>query len=375
MHTKTVHSTDASAKGIVGATRTQVITKLHNATVHASQLVTVLEDREITGATEVDLLEARAYLASLSGAYYLEKQRWEECLAQFSVARIVYDTLAASTKEEVHKDLLSNTIDPSIRYAAYQLRLPRTKAIPSLAAEKFPAAAEQARSEIESLNPKAFAQEASGISQDTESAATELPSHITWRSRKVRLEDAAIAQALAEEAAALPSLAEALADTTKTSRDKAAAYESVISACQDAVESTKTAIDEMAKEGVDPSDSRMQALQITRTAVNFKLIGWRIGRNRVLAGDADGSVFVKEKGKRTTKEDNKGRRLARLRERATLYDGILQSIESAKELPGVAADVELMEELNAQYSYFDALRYVVTLQILDFDTLLTGLGV
>jgi signal recognition particle subunit SRP68 len=48
--------------------------------------------------------------------------------------------------------------------------------------------------------------------------------------------------------------------------------------------------------------------------------------------------------------------LAHLREKAVLYDSILQSLDSIKELPGIAADEAFQEELQAKYNYFAALK-------------------
>jgi signal recognition particle subunit SRP68 len=47
--------------------------------------------------------------------------------------------------------------------------------------------------------------------------------------------------------------------------------------------------------------------------------------------------------------------LARLRERIVLYDSILQSIDSIKELPG-AAELSFREELDGKRAYFQALK-------------------
>ena len=95
-------------------------------------------------------------------------------------------------------------------------------------------------------------------------------------------------------------------------------------------------------------------------------MGWRVGRNRVLCGDADGLNFtppaaVRRKGKEedgaeTSKQESLGRRISRLREHVVLYDSILQSLESVKELPGVAADAAFVRELEAKLSYFKSLR-------------------
>ncbi|PLB41930.1 signal recognition particle subunit SRP68 [Aspergillus candidus] len=365
MHMKNTHSADPSAKGIVGSARRHIISRLNKATGYAKELVQVLQDQPTSGATDFDLLEARAYLASLAGALALEQRKWEQCLQSYSIARVVYAALGQQAKKDAFRDLLAGTVDPSLRYAAYQLKLPRSKPIPSLAISYFPSDA-QTRAEVEKVDASCLTEDAAGTRRTAEGEVQQLPQTITWRSRTVGLEDATISQALASAAAAESRLASWLADTSgsaASSKDKAAAYDNVMIASQDAVDATKTAIDDLASEGVDPSDKRMQSLQITRTAVNYGLVGWRIGRNRVLCGDQDGVSFEMDQAKApkskkpsAKSEESKGRTFARLREKVVLYDSTLQSIDVILELPGVAADSAFVQELGAKRSYFRALR-------------------
>lgn len=360
---KSVHSADPSSKGVVGAARRHIITRLNKATVYAKQLVEALED-QVSGASNIDLLEARAYHASISGAMWMEKQRWEECVRQYSFARVIYSALSVNAKKEAFRDLLSGTIDPSIRYSAYQLKLPRTIALQSVAVRYFPSDS-SVRAEVESVDPHCLTEEGSDTKNDAEGGTQDLPRSITWRSRTVKIEDAAISQALAETSTAESNLSAWLATPSghsSSSKEKAAAYDSIILASQDAVDATKAAIDELVGEGVEQGDPRIQALQITRTAVNYTLIGWRVGRNRVLCGEQDGLVLEPAQGRSsapTRGEESSGKRLARLREQVVLYDATLQSLDSIEELPGVAADSSLVEELRSYRGYFQALKYAI----------------
>jgi signal recognition particle subunit SRP68 len=118
---------------------------------------------------------------------------------------------------------------------------------------------------------------------------------------------------------------------------------------------------------VDEGDARMQDLRVTSLAVNYDLISWRVGRNRVLIGADDGLTFPpnppqkprrpRKDGKEwTEREEPTGRKLARLRERIALYDAILQSIDSVKELRGAVRDTGFVAELDSQRAYFQALK-------------------
>jgi len=64
----------------------------------------------------------------------------------------------------------------------------------------------------------------------------------------------------------------------------------------------------------------------------------------------------RKKNIKPANEESTGRKLAHLREKAVLYDAILQSLDAIKELPGVAGDASLLEELEAKFGYFSALK-------------------
>lgn len=364
MHMKSTHSADTSTKGISGAARRHIISRLNKATGYAQHLVSLFHEQSLSGASDMDILETRAYLAMISGTLWLEKRKWEQCLQDYSIARVIYTALGQRVKRDAFRDLLSGTVDPSLRYAAYQMKLPRSKPTSSLAIEFFPLDSE-IRAEVEKIDPSCLAEEAAGTRRTAEGEVQELPQSVTWRSRTVPLDDASISQSLAAASAAEARLTTWLADAGKSAaaKDKAAAYDNVIIASQDAVDATKSAIDDLASEGVDPSDKRMQALQITRTAVNYTLVGWRVGRNRVLCGERDGLSFEEQQpasnGKDTAKHTTgNGKKLNKLRERVVLYDSTLQSLEFILELPGVAADSAFVQDLEAKRHYFRALRYV-----------------
>ena len=369
MAMKSAQSAETTQKAIAGSTKRQIVSRFSKAIKYANNLVEVLGDNVTTHSTPADILEARAYLSLLKGALHFEKARWQACLAEYSLARLVYVTLGYTTKTEVFKDLLSSTIDPSIRYAAYQLKVPRTKPVPHLAVEHFPSKETVTRKTIESLDPRAFdVDDESQVTSGT--GVSDLPSNLTWRGRTVKIEDAAISQALGlamMREKDMTSKAKAYADGATSAEDFAAAYDDIINARQEAVDATKNSISEMLSEGVDPSDVRMQSLQITRTAVSYAVIEWRVGRNRLLCGPSDGMLFdtVQPKHKRKAKEDSTlraakeettGRKLVRLRERLALYDAILQSIDAVKELPGVTRETQFVDKLVGKRSYFQALR-------------------
>lgn len=366
---KVSHSANSSAKGITGSTRSHIISRLTKASGYAQSLVSVLKDQATSGATDTDVVEARAYWGLISGALYMERRRWDQCLEMYSLARVVYSALETRAKSDAFSDLISDTVDPSLRYAAYQLKIPRTRALPSLAIERFPSDSE-IRADVVRIDPSSLVEEQAGTTKGPDGSVQKLPDRISWRSRTVPIEDASIAQALAAVAAAEANLSSWLSDNQERAspKEQAAAYDNVILASQEAIDATKTALTELTSEGVDPGDARVQALQVTRTAVSYSSVGWRVGRNRVLAGPQDGLAdeFAgrrrKSKPGKTMSQAATGKRLSRLREKVTLYDSILQSLDVVQELPGVAGDVEFVGELESKRAYFRALRYVRRLE-------------
>lgn len=401
MHIKSSHSEDNAGKGITGQTRAHIISRLNKGAKAAKTLVQVLQDRATTKATDSDWLEAEAYRASLEGAENFEKQaegqrsreeqaaegRWDTCLREYSIARVIYAALLASTNKDIYRDILANTIDPTIRYAAYQARLPRSIAVSSVALRHFPNDDTNLVQLLEKIDPNALNEQPAGESKSPSThmnprhtvltislaskapGAANVPDTITWRSRKANIVDASIGQALASVAAAEPRLTAYLSDSINASpRDKAAAYDDILIASQDAADATRHSIEELEKERVDEGDARMQDLRVTSLAVNYDLVSWRVGRYRVLIGGEDGRFFEEKKAKRPkrkagekerpAKEEAKGSKLARLRERIVLYDAIIQSIDSIKDLRGAMRDESFVQEVDGKRAYFQALRYV-----------------
>lgn len=367
MSMKSTQSTENTQKPLPGSTKKQIVSRLNRAIAYAENLVAVLNESDAK-TSKPDTLEAKAYLFMLKGSLDFEKERWQACLRNYSLPRLTYSTLGKSGKSDVYKDLLSSVVDPSLRYASYKLKMPRTKPVEEIAIESFPSNEADVKKSLISLDSQAFqtAKEAA----ESRAGAQDVPTHITWRTRKVKLEDATISEALGRAHMGEKLLADKLKSYRegKTSAaDLAASYDDVIEARQDAVDATKSAIDELLMEGVDAGDARIQSLQITRTAVNFAVIEYRIGRNRVLCGPSDGLRFDSEQKKQaskptkaelsgSSKSESTGRQLSRLRERTALYDSILQSLDAVKELPGVVADEAFVQELDDKHAYFRALK-------------------
>ncbi|KAJ4011686.1 signal recognition particle subunit srp68 [Fusarium irregulare] len=361
MKMKSGHDNDS--KGITGRLRSHIASRLIKATRAADELVEALSQTDVSGASQNDLLEANAYAYLIRGTASFEKQSWESSLQNYAAARVIYSALASATTGDLYKDLLTETIDPSIRYAAYQLKTPRTVPIPIIARKAFPQSDANLVKQINDIDPTILKSD-EAKAKDGIASAEGAPKTLTWRSREVNIEDAQIAMAWGAVLAAKERLAANLAQPKgRGPYELAGAYDEILMLSQDAVDATKQAIDEMRAEGVEQGDARMQSLQITRTAVNFETISWRIGRSRVLTGEHDGALdqySSPRRGKKAAQDAEKDiptvKKLAKLKEKVALYDGILQNIESITELPGVANDQGLAEQIAAYVKYFEALK-------------------
>lgn len=176
MSMKTSHSEDNADQNISGSTRQHIISRLNKAVRYANDTVKLLSDQAASGASDTDVLEARGYAYALAGVEEFEKQaegarskdsttkRWVPCLTNYSAARVIYNSLLKATKNDLFKDVLAGTTDPSIRYAAYQHRIPRTVGVPSVAQKFFPKENADLVRAVEKLDPAALQEEETSAS-------------------------------------------------------------------------------------------------------------------------------------------------------------------------------------------------------------------
>ena len=353
MYMKSIH-TNESDQATTGSTRRHILSRLEKARKVTASLTEAIRQTD-SSPEDKSLLEAEAYHSLLAGTFFFEARKWSRSLEEYSIAHTVYAYLVKIPGKQVEsiQELLSSTIEPSIRYAAYQQKISRTVPIPQIVSKHLQKDHPAVQTLLK-IDPDSLAEQ----SDKTESGGNgrTLPKIIKWRTRSVPIEDAAIAEALANVYEAEANFAKAITSAQPSPKEKAAAYDAILVPSQDAVDAAKTAIEELTSEGVPSADKRLQALQVTRTALNYDLISHRIGRYRVLCGPMDGLKL--EPSVRRGKAETTSSKIAKLRECMVLYDSILQSLESINELPGVAADQALVKDLDSKKAYFSTLRYV-----------------
>ena len=365
---KNAHTLESVEQHIPSSTRRHIASKLYKAQKCADHFANTLCAPQ-SGADDKPQLEAQAYQRYLRGDLAFEKHHWQSALQRFSDARLIYKALSSSNDGAFFQEMINSFVDPSLRYAAYKTNVPRATALDAIVKEQASHDTFDRLERTLRLHPIWSSRQEFSVNSSPVTSSVVVPKTVQWRTKKVKLEDAAIAQALAMVSCAEKDLSSLFASAPQTSpKVKAAAYDEILIFSQDALDAAKSATDELFADGASQGDSRMQSLQITRTALHYSLVSWRVGRNRVLCGEKDGAVLealeksthrnssMNVKGAAEEQLESKNHMLRRLKERVVLYDASLQSLESVQIMPGVAADHEFQDELRKKASYFQALR-------------------
>jgi len=320
-HAMHMKSFTADSPGTVSPElRDHIRSRLAKAASYATQL-RQLYSAPGSNASDVDIIETAAYATSLLGALAFEKGHWGDALREFAVSRVCYDALLVSGGKngEVYKEFLTSTVEPSIRYSAYQNGIARTVDIGVLARQFFPKEAEKELVErLKRVHSGVFGEGGAAAGEAMEGVEQALlVNEVDWRGRRAPVEEADIAVALGAAKKAEEELGKVLdgkkAGSGSGGKRTAEDFDGVLAAWQECVDEAKKAIDKAHGQGVSGADPRLQKLQLIYTYVNYGLIGWRVGRNRVMAEEI-------ERGLREAEEVQGGK----VRELVVLYDAILQ---------------------------------------------------
>jgi len=100
--------------------------RLRKAASYANQLEDVCKSYE--KIDEKTLLDVQAYAALMTGYKLFEEQDWQAALEKFAIARTIYEKLAAAgdPQQEALCHSTIDSIDPNIRYCAYNLKIKNT---------------------------------------------------------------------------------------------------------------------------------------------------------------------------------------------------------------------------------------------------------
>ncbi|KAK9472794.1 uncharacterized protein V1510DRAFT_393690 [Dipodascopsis tothii] len=325
------------------ATRRHMLSRLEKARKHAGAVAALAEEaaESFGPAARIGL---QAYAASVAGALAFERKLWKRALAEYAVAAVGLNALLKTDADEDAQDLyaglLADTVDPSIRFASFQLKNYKVPDLATLAGTAIPA------DHVVLTLVRASAPELLAADERGHQALDALP-EVRWRAHTVPVQDANIAVAILAAKDADGALAAALAAgewRAAGAADDAVAplFDAPLQAWQDAVDAVKTTIDEVSSSG-EGGEAKVQTLYVAATYAQYNLLLRRIQRDLLIAAAVVGPTRGATKVRRS-----------RLTEAVGLYHSVLQSLGQVADLPGVAADDELAALLAGATAYYRA---------------------
>ncbi|KAF9024871.1 signal recognition particle subunit srp68 [Haplosporangium bisporale] len=317
----------------------------------AAKLAQSLEDLCSSKAGKVDVrstLDAQAYSALMSAYVSFEAQEWQKALEKFSAARAIYDklSLAGTSHQEALCHAALDEVDPNIRFCGYRLRLAKDGVINVEELVKMSDANKGSGSdvlmrEIENL-----------IAQTRKEKAQDLQS-LNWRSKTLPLKNAKLATAIL----AAQETASQLASAQGSTESKQELFDKVLQAYAEADKQVKKALKEdaaaAAKVKSSKSEQNTAELNMVATYISFSTLKHSIDRNLVLAKD----IYNKLEGDEATTDKNEDVQYQNL---VKAYDNIVQNLAAIQELPGVAADMKLLSEVENKLSFYKGWRCFFT---------------
>ncbi|KAF9213916.1 signal recognition particle subunit srp68 [Podila verticillata] len=317
----------------------------------AAKLAQSLEDLCSSKAGKVDVrstLDAQAYSALMSAYVSFEAQEWQKALEKFSAARAIYDklSLAGTSHQEALCHAALDEVDPNIRFCGYRLRLAKDGVINVEELVKMSDANKGSGSdvlmrEIENL-----------IAQTRKEKAQDLQS-LNWRSKTLPLKNAKLATAIL----AAQETASQLASAQGSTESKQELFDKVLQAYAEADKQVKKALKEdaaaAAKVKSSKSEQNTAELNMVATYISFSTLKHSIDRNLVLAKD----IYNKLEGDEATTDKNEDVQYQNL---VKAYDNIVQNLAAIQELPGVAADMKLLSEVENKLTFYKGWRCFFT---------------
>lgn len=314
METKSLLEVAATSKR-----KKRVVSKLAKAVKYMSQLPEPLS------------LQAQGYSNMLRAALSFEQKQWKRAVQHYSNARVILCSCARVEPElsTMYLEVVSNDIDPALRYAITQSGMQRTLDLATLAVSQV-LSNSPALVKLLETDPSTsqVLDQGRNISKD-QNPVTQL-GPIVWRKHTVESVDAPeLALAILNAKKSDAELSEKLMSTEDDINVDI--FDQVLLDWQEAIDVARECIEKAESANADSSSA--QPFYIVQTYVSFQLLLRRIHRDRLLI----------RKMSWVTRSDP-----------VRIYDAILQSVSDLKDLPGVHQDTELSQDLDIAQSYFRA---------------------
>ncbi|KAI9237373.1 MAG: hypothetical protein BYD32DRAFT_461617 [Podila humilis] len=317
----------------------------------AAKLAQSLEDLCSSKAGKVDVrstLDAQAYSALIPDNDNHWTRSSNSSYRLLSQNSAIYDklSLAGTSHQEALCHAALDEVDPNIRFCGYRLRLAKDGVINVEELVKMSDANKGSGSdvlmrEIENL-----------IAQTRKEKAQDLQS-LNWRSKTLPLKNAKLATAIL----AAQETASQLASAQGSTESKQELFDKVLQAYAEADKQVKKALKEdaaaAAKVKSSKSEQNTAELNMVATYISFSTLKHSIDRNLVLAKD----IYNKLEGDEATTDKNEDVQYQNL---VKAYDNIVQNLAAIQELPGVAADMKLLSEVENKLTFYKGWRCFFT---------------
>ncbi|KAJ3416761.1 signal recognition particle subunit srp68 [Chytridiales sp. JEL 0842] len=340
------------------------VRRLKRAAQAAETLKSLCEGR----GEEVDartLLDVQAYSALMKGYHLFEKQQWQEALDNFATSRTIYEKLATigTPQEEALCYSAIDSIDPNIRYCAYNLKLLKGGGDVDISQLVKMKGAEGAgndllASKVDELLSKNLQIKAAGIHD------------VTWRNTSVPSKNEKLIKALVVAQEAMGELEEVLkkgegiVDENGGLRveeidGRLELYAKVIGAYWDATKLAEADLkaDEIATSKVASSKSETNTanLQFIASHIAYVRLSKTIERNLLLAEVAQIRLTM-QPGSTTTLPKNVEKKPPKPEELVRITDNILKTIQELADLAIVQNDIVLQTVVSSKQTFFQSTR-------------------
>lgn len=329
--------------------------RLRKAAEYANQLEEICKNYE--NIDEKTVLDVQGYSALMSGYKLFEEQNWQAALEKFAISRKIYEKLAAAgdAQQEALCNSTIDSIDPNIRYCAYNLKIKNTTSEEDVAAlvdmkiKSSAAGSSFLDTKIEALLQKKIQEKAA------------LLTSITWRNHTINIKNEKIAESILKANEAIQELEKSKLINVKTEKDvksynemvsaKLDRYSNVLEVYHDGQRQAEKDLreDKLASDKVTSSKSeeKTKNLQAIFTYISYQRLIYTLNRNLLLIEQISTNISYpnSESSKSSRPEDV-----------VKLYDTIQQIINEIKELPFIESDVSLSALLSIKTWYFKACR-------------------
>nr|CAD7447678.1 unnamed protein product [Timema bartmani] len=303
-----------------------LVSRLRKATTYALQLQSLCESSKCDARSK---LEAKAYVAWITGSLQFELQLWRPAMENLKKAQVVYEKLATALPEEdqvLYKQRVEE-LSPSLRYCAYNIG--DDSSIDDLL-------------ELRSHGQGDLLANLDTLMAQTRERGTEVVSEVEWRGRSVPAKPERVRLFLLSEKEAEKSLKRASDNT-----EKIALLETLLMDCKDAIAAARDEMktDQPAKARTGP----LSSLQYLLSYLTYIRLTRTIQRNLLMVDSAKTALTdrndVSMEGRKTRPQD-----LTRL------YEIILQNYAELQQLPGLEDDLTYQQELEAEIKSYRAFR-------------------